>query len=110
LARGSTVYQGDNRYSLKEYSFLAKSGWNGEQKDKFFIRVYTTQEDAGDSYDAVFTATATEYDATYDLSEWYNQYRTEPTEVLLRYKSFCQNNLLGGQIQYGFHKDRHDLD
>ena len=26
------------------------------QKDKFFIRAYSTKEDAGDSYDAVFTA------------------------------------------------------
>ena len=55
MGGGSTVYQGDNRYSLKNIRFWQnKLEWR--QKDKFFIRVYSTKEDAGDSYDAVFTA------------------------------------------------------
>ncbi len=55
MGGGSTVYQGDNRYSLKNIRFWQnKLEWR--QKDKFFIRAYSTKEDAGDSYDAVFTA------------------------------------------------------
>jgi iron complex outermembrane receptor protein len=52
---GTTIYQGDNRYSLKNIQF-----WQNKieyrKKDDFFIRFYTTHEDAGDSYDIVSTA------------------------------------------------------
>ena len=51
---GTTVYQGDNRYNLKDIIFQQhRLEFKG---DKFMIRAYTTQEDAGRSYDAVFTA------------------------------------------------------
>jgi outer membrane receptor protein involved in Fe transport len=51
---GTTVYQGDNRYSLKDLVFQQhKVELKGE---KFFVRAYNTAEDAGNSYDAVFTA------------------------------------------------------
>jgi iron complex outermembrane receptor protein len=51
---GTTVYQGDNRYSLKDILFFQN---RLEYKTKKgFIRAYTTAEDAGNSYDAVFTA------------------------------------------------------
>lgn len=52
---GTTVYQGDNRYSLKNLSFF-QNRLEYKIKDKFFIRLYETHEDAGDSYDAVATA------------------------------------------------------
>jgi iron complex outermembrane receptor protein len=52
---GTTVYQGDNRYSLKNILFF-QNKFEIRQKDKFFIRFYATNEDAGDSYDAVVTA------------------------------------------------------
>ena len=52
---GTTVYQGDNRYSLKNIQFY-QNKLEISQPDKFFIRAYTTNEDAGDSYDAVVTA------------------------------------------------------
>lgn len=52
---GTTVYQGDNRYSLKNFNFQQHRLEIGET-DKFFIRAYHTKENAGDSYDAVFTA------------------------------------------------------
>lgn len=52
---GSTVYQGDNRYKLENIRF-----WQNRielaQKGKYFIRFYSTNEDAGDSYDVVTTA------------------------------------------------------
>ena len=54
---GTTVYQGDNRYSLKNLSFF-QNRLEYKIKDKFFIRLYETHEDAGDSYDAVATAVA----------------------------------------------------
>lgn len=69
---GSTVYQGDNRYSLRNIRFWQnRVEW--KQKDKFFIRVFSTNEDAGDSYDAVFTALKLN-DASADLGAWYKTY------------------------------------
>lgn len=51
---GTTVYQGDNRYSLNDIKFFQN---RFEFKhNKGFIRVYNTYEDAGNTYDAVFTA------------------------------------------------------
>lgn len=52
---GSTVYQGDNRYSLKNIYFL-QNRVEVKKQDKYFIRAYSTREDAGQSYDAYFTA------------------------------------------------------
>ena len=54
---GTTIYQGDNRYSLKNIKF-----WQNKiefrRNDNFFFRLYSTHEDAGDSYDIVATAQA----------------------------------------------------
>lgn len=52
---GTTVYQGDNRYSLKGLQ-VHQVRAEISQPDKFFVRAYMTAEDAGKSYDAVFTA------------------------------------------------------
>lgn len=52
---GTTVYQGDNRYSLKDILFL-QNRLELQKKDKWFWRAYSTHEDAGNSYDAYFTA------------------------------------------------------
>ncbi len=52
---GTTVYQGDNRYSLKGLQ-VHQVRAEVSQPDKFFVRAYMTAEDAGKSYDAVFTA------------------------------------------------------
>ncbi len=52
---GTTVYQGDNRYSLRDILFF-QNKIELVKKDKFFIRAYATNENAGKSYDAVFTA------------------------------------------------------
>lgn len=52
---GTTVYQGDNRYSLKGLQFH-QGKLEVSQPDKFFIRAYVTAENSGNSYDAVFTA------------------------------------------------------
>ncbi|HMG14092.1 MAG TPA: carboxypeptidase-like regulatory domain-containing protein, partial [Saprospiraceae bacterium] len=55
LGSGTTVYQGDNRFRLKNILFY-QNRIEYRLKDKFFIRAYSTNEDAGDSYDPYFTA------------------------------------------------------
>jgi outer membrane receptor protein involved in Fe transport len=52
---GTTVYQGDNRYSLKGLLFNQVK-LEVSQQDKFFVRAYMTSENSGQSYDAVFTS------------------------------------------------------
>ena len=69
---GTTVYQGDNRYSLKDIKFY-QNRLEFRKKDKFFIRFYTTHEDAGNSYDAVATATSLLSDSKDDII-WKNDY------------------------------------
>jgi outer membrane receptor protein involved in Fe transport len=51
----STVYQGTDRYSLKNVRI---GQYKAEVSGKhFYVRAYTTQENAGDSYDMVAAAT-----------------------------------------------------
>ena len=52
---GTTVYQGDNRFSLRDILFL-QNRIEFRKSGKWFIRAYTTHEDAGNSYDPYFTA------------------------------------------------------
>lgn len=52
---GTTVYQGENRYSLKDIQFY-QNKIEIREKDKWFFRVYSTNENAGNTYDAVVTA------------------------------------------------------
>lgn len=70
---GTTVLQGDNRYSLKNIRFFQH---RAELKygDQGFIRAYATHENAGDSYDAVFTAFRLQ-DATGNNVDWNIAYR-----------------------------------
>lgn len=52
---GTTVYQGDNRFSLKDILFYqGKVELN--KANKYFLRFYGTGENAGNSYDPYFTA------------------------------------------------------
>ncbi|MBL7829070.1 MAG: carboxypeptidase-like regulatory domain-containing protein [Saprospiraceae bacterium] len=52
---GTTVYQGDNRFSLRGIKFF-QNRLEFRKKDKYFIRAYATHEDAGRSFDPYFTA------------------------------------------------------
>ncbi len=52
---GTTVYQGENRFSLRDILFF-QHRLEYRKKDKFFIRAYMTHDDAGRSYDPYFTA------------------------------------------------------
>ncbi len=53
LGKGNTIYQGSNRYNIK--NFIMNQYKFEIRNDNFFLRAYTTQEDAGDSYDMRFT-------------------------------------------------------
>ncbi len=54
LGRGNTIYQGANRYSIKD--FFMQQHKLEIRNDNFFVRGYTTAEKAGNSYDTRFTA------------------------------------------------------
>lgn len=69
---GTTVYQGDNRFSLRNIQFF-QNKLEIKKRDKYFFRVYATHEDAGDSYDPYFTALALQDSAKTDL-EWSQLY------------------------------------
>ncbi len=69
---GNTVYQGDNRYALRDIRFW-QNRLEWRKDDKFFIRAYMTKEDAGNSYDLVSTAIALN-DSAYSNSQWNSNY------------------------------------
>lgn len=69
---GTTVYQGENRFSLNDIQFM-QNVVEVKQKDKFFVRAYSTIEDAGDTYDAVLTAFKMN-DAIVSTQRWNNAY------------------------------------
>ena len=69
---GSTVYQGDNRYKLENIRFWQnKIEWR--KKGKYFWRVYSTNEDAGDTYDIVATGFEMNKRAI-DNNQWFTSY------------------------------------
>lgn len=72
LGNGTTVYQGDNRFSLRNITFY-QNKLEFRKRNKYFIRMYNTQEDAGDSYDPYFTALLMQQRAKDDRN-WYSDY------------------------------------
>lgn len=71
FGRGTTVYTGSDRYSLKnlqvgQYKFELKS-------TNWFLRGYTTQENSGDSYTATTAAVAVNA-AWKSNADWFQQY------------------------------------
>lgn len=54
IGRGNTIYQGANRYSIKD--FFMQQHRLEIRNDNFFVRAYTTAEKAGNSYDTRFAA------------------------------------------------------
>lgn len=69
---GTTVYQGDNRFSLKNIQFFQHKV-ELKKRDKYFLRAFVTHEDAGDSYDPYFTAIQLQERAASNL-EWGTEY------------------------------------
>ena len=89
FGNGNTVYQGDNRFALKDILFF-QNRIELRQNDKFFIRAYATNEDAGKSYDPYFTALLLQ-DISKQPDKWgpnyvtYWQRNIEPREHELGY-------------------------
>jgi iron complex outermembrane receptor protein len=79
---GTTVYQGDNRFSLKGIQFV-QNKIQLEKKNKWFVRAYATNEDAGDSYDAYFTALKMQESYVVDR-EWGRRYADTWREFIPR--------------------------
>lgn len=69
---GTTVYQGDNRYRLRDILFF-QNRLELDAGDRGFLRTYFTNEDAGSSYDAVFTAYRLQDMAKQD-ARWFQDY------------------------------------
>lgn len=69
---GTTVYQGDNRYRLRDILFF-QHRLELNAGERGFLRTYFTHEDAGNSYDAVFTAFRLQDMAKSD-ARWFQDY------------------------------------
>lgn len=72
--QGTTVYQGDNRFSLRDIQFM-QGKIELKKKNKYFFRVYATTENAGRSYDPYFTALRLR-DESAAQDDWSNVYTT----------------------------------
>lgn len=69
---GTTVYQGDNRFSLKNITFF-QGKLEYRKRNKYFLRAYSTRTGAGDSYDPYFTALQLQNSAK-GREEWSSDY------------------------------------
>ncbi len=72
FSRGTTVYQGDNRFSLRNIQFY-QHRIELKKQNEYFIRAYVTHEDAGDSYDPYFTSLLLQQQHKQD-NEWRSDY------------------------------------
>lgn len=88
-SQGTTVYQGDNRFSLRNIKFWQTKA-EFSKKDKYFIRVYRTQDDAGDSYDPYFTALRLQENAKSN-NDWGRDYA-----------NYWRNNIDDKMIELGY--------
>jgi outer membrane receptor protein involved in Fe transport len=73
LGFGNTIYQGANRYALKNF-FMQQAKIEVKNRN-FFFRAYVTDEDAGDSYDMRFAAWNVSRLAKPDKN-WFTDYAT----------------------------------
>lgn len=73
LGFGNTIYQGANRYYLKDF-YMNQSKIEVKGKN-FFVRGYVTQEDAGNSYDMRFAGWNVNRAAKSDQG-WFTDYAT----------------------------------
>jgi iron complex outermembrane recepter protein len=87
---GTTVYQGDNRFSLRNIQYF-QGRIELKKRDKYFLRAYTTHENSGDSYDPYFTALLLQ-ERQKSVTGWKSEYE--------RY--WRRNNIYGQMIAAGF--------
>lgn len=93
--KGTTVYQGDNRFSLRDIQFF-QNRIELRKKGKFYLRMYATHENAGNSFDPYFTAKKLLEEARSN-DEWasvyikYWQQKVIPRMNALGYPELVQN-------------------
>ena len=87
FSHGTTVYQGDNRFSLRDIIFQ-QHRVELRKKDKYFLRAYMTTDDAGNSFDPYFTALRLQEEAKEDnrwssdyIAYYRNNYEKEPEKM-----------------------------
>jgi outer membrane receptor protein involved in Fe transport len=108
IGLGSTIYQGANRYALKD--FMMQQGKLEVKGKNFFARVYATDEDAGNSYDMRFAAWNVNRAAKSD-QEWFTNYATayqlsgavmgtNANESANIARNFADYNILPAQISF----------
>lgn len=108
IGTGSTIYQGANRYALKD--FLMQQGKFEVKGKNFFGRIYFTSEDAGNSYDMRFAAWNVNRAAKSD-TEWFTNYATayqyagavmgtNANESAAIARNFADYNVLPAQISF----------
>ena len=71
FGRGNTIYQGANRYYIKDF-YMEQHKLEVKGKN-FFVRGYVTNEDAGNSYDSRFAAININRQWKSD-EDWFSQY------------------------------------
>jgi hypothetical protein len=91
---GSTIYQGANRYAIKDF-FLQQHKLE-INNDNFFLRGYITDESAGNSYDTRFTAININRVWKPD-SQWFGEYAGAFIQGTLMGMSPEQAHALGRQ-------------
>ncbi|MEI6595845.1 MAG: carboxypeptidase-like regulatory domain-containing protein [Bacteroidota bacterium] len=69
---GSTIYQGDDRFALKDILFF-QNKIELKKQGKYFIRLYSTNEDAGKSYD-IYNSGVLLQNAAKSDNDWGNDY------------------------------------
>ena len=69
---GTTIYQGDNRFKLDGIQFF-QNKIELAKTDKWFVRAYATNENAGNSYD-IYSAGLKLQDAAVDGPSWNTSY------------------------------------
>jgi outer membrane receptor protein involved in Fe transport len=102
VGQGTTVYQGDNRFSLRDILFY-QGRVELKKKDTYFIRFYGTGENAGKSFDPYFTALKLQDAARSDenWSQAYVNYWTQyikPRALALDYPTLVPDPNWVGEI------------
>lgn len=103
VGQGTTVYQGDNRFSLRNILFY-QGRIELRKKEKYFVRLYGTGENAGDSFDPYFTALKLldEARSNEDWSKVYVKYWNQlvkPRAIAMGYPQLTLNPNWPGPVQ-----------
>lgn len=100
FCRGTTVYQGDNRFSLKDISFL-QTKFEIRKTDKYFLRAYNTRDDAGNSYDPYFTSLRLQQNAksNVDWAKDYINYWRNNIDPKIKELGYPELEIVGGMVQ-----------